>query len=132
MTLTEVVDPSNRDATQWGMFRRVLLVALFCLSAWVTADRVAAFSSDGASAAAGTALHLTEVPVSSHSPDHRLGAGPRTSASVTESIWRSQLHHSELAGVSCPDRCDVIRRGDALPRRPRDAAPHLHSIPLLI
>ena len=34
MTLTEVVDPSNRDATQWCVLRRLLLVALFCLSAW--------------------------------------------------------------------------------------------------
>ena len=132
MTLTEVVDPSNRDPTQWGVLRRVLLAALLCLSLWASADRVAAFSSDGATAAAGTVLHLTEGPVSSHSPDYRLDAGPRTSASVTESVWRSQLHHSELAAIPCPDRCDVIRRGDESPRRPRDASPHLHSIPLLI
>jgi len=131
MTLTEVVDPSNRDATQWGVLRRVLLAALLCLSLWATADRVAAFSSEGASAAAGTA-HLTEAPVRSHSPDYRLQAGPRTSASVTESIWRSQLHHSELAGVSCPDRCDVIRRGDESPRRLRDVSRHLYNLPLLI
>ena len=133
MTLTAaVVDPSNGDATQLAVLRRLLLVALFCLSAWVTADRVAAFSSEGATAVAGTASHLTEIPASSHGPDYRLDAGPRTSASVTESVWRSQLLHAELAGVCWPDRCDVVRRGDGPPRRPRDVSRHLYNLPLLI
>ena len=132
MTLTEVVDPSNRNATQWCVLRRLLLVALLCWSAWAAADRVAAFSSEGATAAAGTASHLTEVPASSHGPDYRLDAGPRTSASVTESVWRSQLLHAELAGVCCPDRCDVVRSGDEPHRRPRDVSRHLYNLPLLI
>jgi hypothetical protein len=115
-----------------GVLRRVLLAALLCLAAWAITDRVVTSSSEGAMASAGTASLLSEAPAGTEDSDRRWDAGHRTSASVTESVWRSQLHHSELASVSCPDRFDVIRRGDEPARRPRDASGRRYSLPLLI
>ncbi len=133
MTLTvELVDPSNRDATQLAVLRRLLLVALLCWSAWAAADRVTAFSSEGVTTSAVAACHLTEAPGTTQGSDRQWDAGPRTSASVTESVWRLQVHHSELAGASCFGWFAVVACDAEPARRPRDAAPHSHSFPLLI
>jgi hypothetical protein len=75
---------------------------------------------------------VTDGPGSTDGRDPRWHAASRTSASITESVWRSELHHAELAGVFCLDGCDAVRRTD----RPQPQAQHtswrLHDIPLLI
>jgi hypothetical protein len=112
------------------MVRRVLLAALLCLAMWATVDRVAC-SRDGIDAAA-SAVSTREAAGSTDRPDHRWDAGSRTSASIAESVWRSQLHHAELAGAFRLDGRDAIRRSDRPQYRPRHAFRHLHDIPLLV
>jgi hypothetical protein len=130
--LVAAVDSCDSDATQLAVLRRLVLVALLCWSAWAAADRVAAFSAEGPWTSAGTACQLTEAPGNTDGSDRQWGAGQRTSASVTESVWRSQVHHSELATAPCFGWFDVLVRSAEPARRPRDAALRLHSIPLLI
>jgi hypothetical protein len=113
------------------VLRRLVLVALLCWSAGAAADRVIALSPEAATIPAA-ACHLTEAQGNTNGSDRQWDASPRTSASVTESVWRSQVHHSELAGAPCFGWFDVVGRIAELPRRPRDAALRLHSIPLLI
>ena len=113
------------------MLRRVLLAAVLCLAVLATADRVSC-SLDSIGTAASTVSCTLDAPGSTDRPDHRWDAGSRTSASITESIWRSQLHHAELAGALCLDGCDAIRRSDTPRRRTLPAPRHLHDIPLLI
>ncbi len=113
------------------MLRRVLLAASLCLAIWATVDR-GARPPAGIDAAPSTVSCLTDAPGSTDGRDPRWHAATRTSASITESVWRSELHHAELAGAFCLDGCDAVRRTD----RPQPHAQHtswrLHDIPLLI
>jgi hypothetical protein len=114
------------------MLRRVLLAALLCLAGvWATVDRVAC-SPASIDTTASDVSYMPDAPGSTERPDHRWDAGSRNSASITESVWTSRLHHAELAGAFCLDGCDAIRRSDRPQRRARPASRHLHDIPLLI
>jgi len=123
------IDHSGATGHTVFVVRWVLLAAVLCLPAWATIDRALAVSS--AAAGGATAVSL-DAPCGTDSPDARWDAGRRAGVSITESIWRSQLHHAELAGVACPDRLDPARQGERPHPWTPPAPPHLHRIPLLI
>src|SRR5688500_10381455 len=101
------------------MVRRALLAALICVATWAIVDRsaIAVPQGIGAGAGAGSSCHTAD----SASPDPGSGrqwnASARRAASLTESVWRSQLHHAELAGVSTvPARVAEHRTGSRVRR----------------
>lgn len=127
----EAFDPNTTTGHNGRMLRRVLLAALLCLAVWATVDGVAC-SPVSIEAAARTISCVTDAGGSTERPDHRWDAASRTSASITESVWKSQHHHAELAGAFCLDGCDAIRRTNTPQRQARHASWRLHDIPLLI
>jgi hypothetical protein len=133
------------------VFRRLLLAVVLCASAWTFAghlvESLAADAPGRVEAAGGVSVLLDGAVSPDASPDAGHSAGPdadpegtdywwdagvRTIASLTESVWRSQLHHAELAGVAGLQRFDPVRQRPALDHRTPQASGHLHRIPLLI
>jgi len=100
--------------------------------AWAAADRMAPCSSERVASAGSAHPCASESGGSTDSSDHQWNARHPTSASAHESIWRSQLHHSELAGVPGPILVLAIDGGDAPNRHPSLTPLHLRRIPLLI
>jgi len=80
------------------VLRRLLLAALIGLAAWTVAESIAACPSAAMAWAdpASCVASASDVP---EPPSSRLNAAHRQHASLTESLWRSQLHHAELAGA---------------------------------
>jgi hypothetical protein len=70
---------------------RLLLALAFVLSVG-TATAHAAQMTPGAA-----------TPTSGDDGD-RWNVAPHTTASITESVWKSSNVHAELAGIPCPDR----------------------------
>jgi len=125
------------------VLRRLLLAAVLCASAWAFADRLVDGRAADTPGSVAAASGVSVLPDGSPSSDagHSTGpdgtdswwdAGTRTIAALTESVWRSQLHHAELAGVAGLDRFDPVRHRARPDRRTPPAAPHRHRIPLLI
>jgi hypothetical protein len=113
------------------VFRRVLLAALLCLCASASVDHLLARSPDAAMRAASTAFALQDDPGPDRSDSQWLAERP-ASAALTESVWKSPLHHAELAGARCLHSADAIGRRDIPVRHPSHAPPHLLHVPLLI
>ena len=113
------------------MLRRVILLALLCVSLWTAADRAAACPPEGSAVATGAAMSLPDAPGGTSTPDHSWDAPRRNTVSNTPSVWNWQLVHSTLARVSCRDGLVAIARTRETPRLVH-ATRHLHNIPLLI
>lgn len=127
-------DPFDRDTAtghNCGMLRRVLLAASLCLVIWATVDRVAC-PPDAIDGAPTTVSGVTEAPGRTDGRDQRLHAASRTCASFSASLWRSELHHAELAGAFCLDGRDAVRRTDRPLPQARHTSRRQHDIPLLI
>lgn len=114
------------------MFRYALLAALLCSFVWASSDRAANASSGDTVTATGAASWRSEAPDDTDGPDRRWEAAHRASASLTESVWKSQLHHATLSGVVCLDRFSAVREGVAALRQARNVSQHLLHVPLLI
>ena len=97
------------------VLRQLVLAALVCLSMW----------------AATGGSREQDPPYIADGPD-RWSAVQQTSVCLTESIWKSQPLHAQVARAGCLGRLDDRRGGDAARRQTLNAAPHLHDIPLLI
>jgi hypothetical protein len=80
------------------VLRRLLLAALIGLATWTVAESIAACPSAAIAWAdpAPCVASASDVP---EPPSSRWDAAHRQHASVTESLWRSPLHHAELAGA---------------------------------
>ena len=126
------VDRRARTRQNRFVVRRLFFAALLCALVWATSDRLAACPSEGTAAPASSAPCPSAARGSTDSADHQWNARHPTSASAHESIWRSQLHHSELAGVPCPILVLAIDGGDAPNHRPSFTPLRLRRIPLLI
>jgi hypothetical protein len=126
------VDLRTRTSHNRSVVRRLFFAALLCALVWATSDRPAACPSEASAAAASSAPCPSATGGNTDSTDHQWNAQRPTSASAHESVWRSQLHHSELAGVPCPALFLAIDSGDAPDRRPSLTPLHLRRIPLLI
>src|SRR5687767_14869592 len=114
------------------MVRRALLAALICVATWAIVDRSAIAVPQGIGAGAGSSCHTADSASTDPGSGRQWNASDRRAASLTESVWRSQLHHAELAGVSTvPARVAEHRSGSRV-RRDHRPARHLHTIPLLI
>ncbi len=114
------------------MVRRALLAALICVATSAIVGRSAIDLPQVIGPGTGSSWDTAD----SASPDTGSGrqwnASDRQAASLTESVWRSQLHHAELAGVSSVRVRVAEHRERGRLRRDRRPAPHLHTIPLLI
>ena len=114
------------------VLRRLFFAAMLCVLAWATANQKVACRSEGVAAAASSNPCPSATGGSTDSADHQWNARHPTSASAHESVWRSPLHHSELAGVHCPDLVVAIPSDDAPDHRSSFSPVHLRRIPLLI
>jgi hypothetical protein len=112
-----------------SVFRRVLLAALLCVSVWA-ADRLIPASLESIGPAA--ASRLSEPSGDTDSSNHQWIAGPRSRASLNESVWRSQFQYSAFAGTLHADAFRLLPHGGARHRQAPHTAAHLHRIPLLI
>ena len=120
-----------------------MLAVLVCLSVWaatggsreqdppyIAADPTVTVAPERTSSGPAASCR-SEAPGDTGGPD-RWSAVQRTSVCLTESIWKSQPHHAEVARAGCLGRLDDRRGGEAARRQTLNAAPHLHDIPLLI
>ncbi len=80
------------------VLRRLMLAALIGLAVWTVAESIAVCPSAVRVAAdpAPCVLSAADAP---EAPASRWNAAHRQHASLTESLWRSPLHHAELAGA---------------------------------
>jgi hypothetical protein len=107
-------------------------MASYYVRCWATAGRTAPCPSEVIASAGTGQVCASDATESTDNVDHQWNALHPTSASAHESVWRSQLHHAELAGVACPVLSLAFDSRDALNRRPSLTPLYLRRIPLLI
>ena len=121
------------------MLRRLLLAVLFCLTAWVMAERTSAqrADSDTTTASFGPSIGATVAtpPIDTHPPEARWEA--LLPPGIGGSSSRSQQHQPQAQAVDLPDAFSrvpwpVLGRAHAASRSARFRPAHLLNTPLLI
>jgi hypothetical protein len=126
------------------VLRRLLLAVLFCVAAWVMADRTSADAdsparaADATTASVGANIGATVAtpPIDTHPPEARWESLLPPGIGAGSSRGRERQTQAQAA-VDLPDAFSrvpwpAVERVHADPHAARSRPPHLHDTPLLI